>query len=546
MNEAESHFLLLRADALFSPKFTPARRKGWRAIWLNPGLHAATGPLVQFDPGLSTEAQSCVLANLMMLAVYQTLLERKLALLCPIKSFDRCFPRKVFGKKKAVGRDSLSMFLKAASENPEAGIHVDWGQHMRKGGAAATSVSLSAELRERLFQEFLRLIAKADPDACAALNNGQGPSAGQVLLKKMRLKRGQEKERGVIYGKTSEFADKNLPATWAHRQDHLEDFNKLIGKTKFHIDAFASQKNREQEQSALQKRREMARQRYEETRMKSKHPRYDEEAPERKTTQETEHNRGIRCMTDNFTSKGGILQLESTLFRMNRIFNGCWQYGGRYYSQFSSFERWYRPGLLIDGHPVVELDFKCLHPTILYHRQGLALPQAPRAPSPSTFEGESAVDLYTLLSGDRTANKKALNAALNSLSREEAKKSLLDRRAAKVGQYEKLFFLPPDFSSVDEFLDAMHDVYRPIAPFFFQAPWKQLQFIDSEIAKFVMRCLQLQGIPFVCLHDSFLVPAPKKEALRTAMATGYRTAMLVHFGPKAAEFTPIIEEKTFQ
>jgi hypothetical protein len=49
----------------------------------------------------------------------------------------------------------------------------------------------------------------------------------------------------------------------------------------------------------------------------------------------------------------------------------------------------------------------------------------------------------------------------------------------------------------------------------------RLQFMDSQIAEIVLNHMTMQGIPTLCIHDSFIVQKDKEDELRSIMKEAY-------------------------
>ena len=135
---------------------------------------------------------------------------------------------------------------------------------------------------------------------------------------------------------------------------------------------------------------------------------------------------------------------DLTATSLYRSFKGDWSSGGRLYGGWwMSVERHRRPYITIDGVPTVELDYKTLHPRLLYHREGL----------PLNF------DPYTLpaLPSERVRElgKRTFNRLLNTASKRGR-----DRLRVKAAPGDKLV-LPPGWSFM-RYVDALVERLAPI------------------------------------------------------------------------------------
>lgn len=187
-----------------------------------------------------------------------------------------------------------------------------------------------------------------------------------------------------------------------------------------------------------------------------------------------------------------------------RVFNVTFEHGGRFYSHWAQgLPGELRRFIRINGEPVMELDFKAIHPTLLYAERGL------------TFEGEMYVPPGW--PGEfRPVFKLLMLAAINADNRADA---------VKGARYD----LNQDYDLLADFPECLRDrwlvpafealaiMHKPIADYFFTGAGLWLQRKDSDIAERVMLTLLDKGIVAVPVHDSFLVAHTHTEALREAM-----------------------------
>jgi hypothetical protein len=197
-----------------------------------------------------------------------------------------------------------------------------------------------------------------------------------------------------------------------------------------------------------------------------------------------------------------------------RVFNnGGFHSGGRFYGGFwQALNKADRKRLLIDGEETVELDFQACHIRMCYQHDGAPL-------SPDS-------DPYSIPGIDpqhRGAVKGLLLRWLGSGS------------GSKIKRPEAL----ADWSrkDYDQFRRRITDAHPQIVSWSRAGHWATLQNHDSRIADAVLADLTAQGIPCLPVHDSFIVPASGEQALRDAMASGWRAVMAEE---GAAEADPVI------
>lgn len=190
--------------------------------------------------------------------------------------------------------------------------------------------------------------------------------------------------------------------------------------------------------------------------------------------------------------------------RLCRVFNVSFDFGGRFYRHWAQgVPRELRRFIRINGEPVMELDYKAIHPTLLYAERGLAI------------EGEVYVPFgwpYAF----RPVFKLLMLAAINADDLDNAVKG------ARHGIYrnpELMAAFPECLTNrwlVPAF-EALAHLHKPIADEFFNGAGLRLQRKDSEIAERVMLTLLDRGVVSVPIHDSFLVAHPHTDALREVM-----------------------------
>jgi hypothetical protein len=186
---------------------------------------------------------------------------------------------------------------------------------------------------------------------------------------------------------------------------------------------------------------------------------------------------------------------------MVRIFNRDFRRGGRFYAQgggWQSMKKEARKQIAIAGESVVEIDYKTLHPAILYAKAGAPLPK----------------DCYAIDGWPRPLVKIALLVLINAKNRASARLAIAhhDTMAANAvpGSQEAI-------AAAARLIDDVKRVHRPIAWAFHADKGAELMHIDSHLAETVMHLMLRQGVVVLPVHDSFLVPASKAELLEEAM-----------------------------
>jgi hypothetical protein len=179
-----------------------------------------------------------------------------------------------------------------------------------------------------------------------------------------------------------------------------------------------------------------------------------------------------------------------------RIFNqGSFEKGGRFYGGWwMSLPKKFRPLITLNGHPTVEVDFKALHPTMLYTRAGLPIPE--RDP----YEIHPAIK--------RSFGKIAFNALLNAGGVPTSIPRDYDEEATGIR-----------WRAVLEMMILHHE---PVAEYFKQGIGISLQRTDSDIAERVLLHFAAKNIPCLPVHDSFIVPTHHQAELEEVMKREFR------------------------
>lgn len=187
---------------------------------------------------------------------------------------------------------------------------------------------------------------------------------------------------------------------------------------------------------------------------------------------------------------------------MVRIFNRTMKRGGRFYARGASWQNLKseaRKNLSISGEPVVELDYASLHPAILYGEAGAPMPR----------------DCYEIYGWPRALVKVAMLTLINAPKIHQARLAIAhsDRMAtiAQPGSQSAL-------EKADRLIADIKRIHAPIAASFHSDAGAKLMGIDAVMAETVMNTMILKkGIIVLPIHDSFLVPASKREELLAAM-----------------------------
>jgi hypothetical protein len=217
---------------------------------------------------------------------------------------------------------------------------------------------------------------------------------------------------------------------------------------------------------------------------------------------------------------GTVLPFPS---RLQRIFNGDFDHGGRFYAEGGGWQTMSKADRLrisLDGEPVVEIDYATFHPVLAYAQLGLPAPDAP----------------YEIPGFPRELVKIAFNVLLNGSSHSGARYTiahkpgmvdlLLDLEVAEnelsTSFWCRVHQLDPTYSQrastrAEQLIEALLVKHAEISDLFFTGTGLRLQRLDSDIAEGVMRTMRRRGILVLPVHDSFLAPASKADLLEEIM-----------------------------
>jgi hypothetical protein len=197
-----------------------------------------------------------------------------------------------------------------------------------------------------------------------------------------------------------------------------------------------------------------------------------------------------------------------------RIYNRSFQRGGRLYAvggaNWQNFktkdkttgQKFYRADYIrVDGEPVVEVDFKTLHPMLLYASAGKAPPDDP-------YDFGWPTEYRDLI-------KRSLLVMINAGSTNAA-------RCAIAGDNDEMpWFATPGSSEAfvlaKQIMEKARHVHKPIKEYFNSDAGIWLMNKDARIAVHVMRRMLKHNTLVLPVHDSFLAPARKVRQLEEAM-----------------------------
>lgn len=201
----------------------------------------------------------------------------------------------------------------------------------------------------------------------------------------------------------------------------------------------------------------------------------------------------------------GLLYLLQSRYRCYRSFNNSMKNGGRFYGIVNqSLPSEIRLNTLINGHPVVELDFKALHPSLLYSMVGIQPPK----------------DIYIYEDPEDMIARKLMKITALVLFNAPDERSALS--AIRL-EYSKRYGV---MLKNDEFLRPCIDLFFEENPelrkFYLKGKSGMLQNMDSMIMDQLLSSLIKLEIPAIPIHDSIIVPDKDLNQARTLMILAYQ------------------------
>jgi hypothetical protein len=225
------------------------------------------------------------------------------------------------------------------------------------------------------------------------------------------------------------------------------------------------------------------------------------------------------------------------------VFNENWRTAGRFYGGRRShvnLTRAERETMLIDGQPIVELDYKSLHIMLLYAKVGRQYkgdPYGAVAPGAQRLRPILKEILLSLLN-DKCSEPQAINHLNHRLLRGHTRinesRYPLEREEAERQSERNRRLLDDHGIEIAELVRKFKAAHRPIARFFHTGIWAEMQNADSRIARRVMLAMVRKKLPCLPRHDSFVTQARHKDKLFTAMTDAYRAATKRLFGVECA------------
>ena len=215
------------------------------------------------------------------------------------------------------------------------------------------------------------------------------------------------------------------------------------------------------------------------------------------------HNTGIPAH-----SGAATFTTQSDKF-VRRVFNNSsWEEGGRYYGGWwQRIPKEWREKIRFWDMATVEVDYSGLHIVLLYAREGIDYWKI-KAVDPYAIEGiEQSERMRSLL-------KTVLLTAINSSTKQKAIKAVNWHIATNPEDFN---WVKKEGLSIGDLIGRFTEGHQAISKYFFTSVGLGLQNCDAKIAEEVIKHFTEQGIPVLCIHDSFIIEAKNKAELERVM-----------------------------
>ena len=198
-----------------------------------------------------------------------------------------------------------------------------------------------------------------------------------------------------------------------------------------------------------------------------------------------------------------------------RVFNNnSLELGGRHYGGWwQTVPSEWRPRIVIDGVPTVEVDYGQLHFRMLYRFEGSAT-------------ATTTSDLYQVEGIDpkhRDDNKSVYAAVLNAQSRNKMERLIVKNKRDGIWYADGF---PAGINSATDLLRVLEAQHPQIEKYFYSGIGLSLQNTDSKIMhQVIMKLLIEHDVVALPIHDSVIVKGKYKDLLKGVMEEVYVDVM---------------------
>ena len=204
-----------------------------------------------------------------------------------------------------------------------------------------------------------------------------------------------------------------------------------------------------------------------------------------------------------------------------RIFNnGSFKQGGRFYGGWwASCKKVDRPYILINEQPTVELDYKANHLCMIYGLERQPMPLGLQS-DPYELDGPYPRDLIKIVF------MMAINAGDDAIAHLAFAQNV--HGDEELQQWKGL----TSYRHYSEMVQILTDHHPIIISYLHTGAGLKLMYHDSRVAAWVLNQMTNEGVPCLCVHDSFIVSIEHEGILRRYMNQAYSALDLVYGQPR--------------
>jgi len=201
-----------------------------------------------------------------------------------------------------------------------------------------------------------------------------------------------------------------------------------------------------------------------------------------------------------------LIKLDCQLYRVFN--NGKFDEGGRFYgAEYQGLNEEQRADIKINDNNTVEIDYKAMHPRMLYHLEKI----------------DYTDDSYLAVCDDsdlREPIKKMLQIIINAKNYKAAMGAFREYLEENI---EVKMILNKKDINAKRLWEMIRDKHQRINKYFNSGIGVELQYKDSKIAEAILRHFTKQKTPCLCVHDSFIVEEQFKDELIEVMMREYKS-----------------------
>lgn len=189
------------------------------------------------------------------------------------------------------------------------------------------------------------------------------------------------------------------------------------------------------------------------------------------------------------------------------IFSDNLQSNGRLYnSWWTGCKREYRQYLRIDGEQCVELDFKSMHPNILYGMENMP-------PQDNIYIYDKS-DIFQGNVRTRDVVKVLLLALINI----ERKRTLKETRShtvqAAMGEIKSKYGTTLKYQDVSDLLSEIEARHYPVANHFYNEAWRYCTAYESNLIRDIIKAAMSKNILVLSVHDSVICKVSDMQTVK--------------------------------